>query len=163
MGPTASSHPTPQLAEPPPAGVARPLGSAPLDWPATGRHAGDTARAISTQIVALVREHTGRAPTKAKAIISPDLVVVSLADCLTTAERHVAAAGHSELITHTREALHQGMEAEARRSSKSSRTSRSPPISPLNTTTPTSPSSSSTSPRSYLTPRESGTDAPHLA
>ena len=113
MGPTASSHPTPQLAEPPPAGVARPLGSAPLDWPATGRHAGDTARAISTQIVALVREHTGRAPTKAKAIISPDLVVVSLADCLTTAERHVAAAGHSELITHTREALHQGMEAEA--------------------------------------------------
>lgn len=113
MGPTASSHPTPQLAEPPPAGVARPPGSAPLDWPATGRHAGDTARAISTQIVALVREHTGRAPTKAKAIISPDLVVVSLADCLTTAERHVAAAGHSELITHTREALHQGMEAEA--------------------------------------------------
>ena len=80
MGPTASSHPTPQLAEPPPAGVARPPGSAPLDWPATGRHAGDTARAISTQIVALVREHTGRAPTKAKAIISPDLVVVSLAD-----------------------------------------------------------------------------------
>ena len=113
MGPTASSHPTPQLAEPPPAGAARPPGSAPLDWPATGRHAGDTARAISTQIVALVREHTGRAPTKAKAIISPDLVVVSLADCLTTAERHVAAAGHSELITHTREALHQGMEAEA--------------------------------------------------
>ena len=98
MGPTASSHP---------------LGSAPLDWPATGLPAGDTARAISTRIVALLREHTGRGPTKAKAIISPDLVVVTLADCLTTAERHVAAAGHSDLITHTREALHQGMEAEA--------------------------------------------------
>jgi uncharacterized protein YbcI len=98
MGPTASPQP---------------LGSAPLDWPATSPAAGDTARAISTRIVALLREHTGRGPTKAKAILSPDLVVVTLADCLTTAERHVAAAGDSDLITHTREALHQGMEAEA--------------------------------------------------
>jgi uncharacterized protein YbcI len=113
MGPTASSHPTPQLAERPPAVGARPLGSAPLDWPATSRPDGDTARAIATRIVALLREHTGRGPTKAKAIISADLVVVTLADCLTTAERHVAAAGHSDLIARTREALHQGMEAEA--------------------------------------------------
>jgi uncharacterized protein YbcI len=39
--------------------------------------------------------------------------VVTLADCLTTAERHVAAPGHGKLVAHTREVLHQGMEAEA--------------------------------------------------
>src|SRR5512132_1226393 len=129
MGPTASSHPTPQLAERPPAGGARPLGSAPLDWPATSHPTGDTARAIATRIVALLREHTGRGPTKAKAIISPDLVVITLADCLTTAERHVAAAGHGELVAHTRQTLHQGMEPKPRPSSKSSHTARSPPTS----------------------------------
>ena len=97
----------------PPSSTPRPLGSAPLDWPATSRPDGDTARAIATRIVGLLREHTGRGPTKAKAIISPDLVVITLADCLTTAERHVAAAGYGELIAETRQALHQGMEAEA--------------------------------------------------
>ena len=97
----------------PPSPTPRPLGSAPLDWPATSGPDGDTARALSSRIVALLREQTGRGPTAAKAIISSDLVVITLADCLTTAERHVAAAGHGELVTRTRETLHQGMEAEA--------------------------------------------------
>ena len=51
-------------------------------------------------MVGLLRRHTGWGPTKAKALISSDLVVVTLADCLTTAERRVAAVGHGELVVH---------------------------------------------------------------
>ena len=92
-----------------------PLGSAPLPWngAAERRPTADTAGAISTRVVRLLRKHTGRGPTKAKAIISSDLVVVTLGDCLTTAERNVASAGHGELVEHTRGVLHQAMRAEA--------------------------------------------------
>jgi uncharacterized protein YbcI len=97
---------------------ARPLGSAPLlpDWPADAaeRHLdGHAAGAISTGVVGLLREHTGRGPTKAKTIISSDLVVITLADCLTTAERQLAAAGHGDLVADTRSVLHEGMRAAA--------------------------------------------------
>jgi len=47
---------------------------------------GETACAIATRIVGLLREHAGRGPTKAKCAITPDLVVVTLGDCLTTVE-----------------------------------------------------------------------------
>lgn len=92
-----------------------PLGSAPSPWKQAAEKlpARETAGAISTRVVGLLRKHTGRGPTKAKAIISSDLVVVTLADCLTTAEKRVAAAGHGELVVHTRAMLHDGMRAEA--------------------------------------------------
>lgn len=95
--------------------LADPLGSAPArsPWPAEKDTVGDTAGAISRRVVGLLRRHTGRGPTKAKALISSDLVVVTLADCLTTAERRVAAVGHGELVVHTRGVLHDGMRAEA--------------------------------------------------
>lgn len=94
---------------------ALPLGSAPLPRgeAAEKREAGEIANAISTSVVGLLRRHTGRGPTKAKTIISSDLVVVTLADCLTTAERHVAAAGHGEIVEGMRATLHHGMRAEA--------------------------------------------------
>jgi uncharacterized protein YbcI len=97
---------------------ARPLGSAPLlpDWPADAaeRHPdGHVAGAISTGVVGLLRERTGRGPTKAKTIVSSDLVVITLADCLTTAERQLAGAGHGDLVARTRSVLHEGMRAAA--------------------------------------------------
>ena len=92
-----------------------PLGSAPLPWgeAAEKRAAGETAGAISTEVVRLLRRHTGRGPTKAKTFISSDLVVVTLADCLTTAETEVVAAGHAQLVTRARNVLYDGIRAEA--------------------------------------------------
>ncbi|HEY6777562.1 MAG TPA: Na-translocating system protein MpsC family protein [Thermoleophilaceae bacterium] len=92
-----------------------PLGSAPLrsDWPAEKDPGGDTAGAISTRVVGLLRNRTGRGPTKAKTSISSDLVVITLADCLTPGERQLAAAGHADLVVHTRGVLHQGLRAAA--------------------------------------------------
>ena len=92
-----------------------PLGSAPLlsKEPAEQRLTGDTAGAISTRLVGLLRRHTGRGPTKAKTFISSDLVLVTLSDCLTTAEAQVVAAGHGELAVRTRRVLHDGIRAEA--------------------------------------------------
>ena len=97
---------------------AMPLGSGPLPSTAAPEAAqsnsgGRLAGALATRIVGLLREHTGRGPTKAKALISSDLVVVSLADCLTTGERRLAATGDGELVGRTRDALLRGLGDEA--------------------------------------------------
>lgn len=92
-----------------------PLGSAPLPWgdAAEKRTAGETAGAITTEVVGLLRRHSGRGPTKARTIISSDLVVVTLSDCLTKAETEVAAAGHAQVVTRARSVLYDGIRAEA--------------------------------------------------
>jgi uncharacterized protein YbcI len=63
--------------------------------------------------VRLLRQHTGKGPTKAKTTMLGDLVVVTLADCLTTAEKRLAGDGHTELVMQLRSALQGGMRAEA--------------------------------------------------
>ena len=92
-----------------------PLGSAPLPWhgAAVRFPAGDSAHAIGRRMLALVREHTGGGPTEANAVIAPDLVVVTLTDCLTTAEQELAAAGRGDLALRTRDLLRDGIRAEA--------------------------------------------------
>ncbi len=52
--------------------------------------AGVSASMISTSAVQVVREYTGRGPTKAKTVISEDLVTIVLADTLTRGERTLA-------------------------------------------------------------------------
>jgi uncharacterized protein YbcI len=92
-----------------------PLGSAPLPWgeAVEERAPGESAGEISTRLVDLLRKHTGRGPTKAKTIISSELVVVTLFDCLTRAETEVLAAGHAQHVTRTRRLLYDGIRAEA--------------------------------------------------
>jgi uncharacterized protein YbcI len=92
-----------------------PLGSAPLpsDESAERRPVGEAAGEITTRLIGLVRKQTGRGPTKAKAAVSSDLVLVTLADCLTTTETQVVAAGHGELAVSTRRVLYDGIRAEA--------------------------------------------------
>ncbi len=103
----------PQLA------TASPLGSAPLppDWTdqLADRHPGDgrLAAEITTRIVSLLRRHTGRGPTRAKTGMSADLVVVTLAECLTSAEKRLVDCGHAELVNRARDTIHQCMRAEA--------------------------------------------------
>lgn len=74
---------------------------------------GETEGAISRAIVDLLRGRTGRGPTKATTALSSDLALVTLGDCLTTAERTLASEGHSALATQFRTALHEGMRADA--------------------------------------------------
>jgi uncharacterized protein YbcI len=53
---------------------------------------------ISTSAVQLLHEYTGRGPTKARTVISDDLVTILLADTLTKGERKLADNGHPERV-----------------------------------------------------------------
>lgn len=78
---------------------------APVDPDATVR---SVAAAISNAVVGLMHEYTGRGPTRARTAISPDMITVTLHDCLTKAERTLADNGYAaevlaqrRLIQHT--------------------------------------------------------------
>src|SRR3954453_12368487 len=64
---------------------------------------------ISNAIVGLVREYTGRGPTRARTTISGDLVVCVLADTLTKGELSLVRDGRNELVLTTRKAYQDTM------------------------------------------------------
>jgi uncharacterized protein YbcI len=57
---------------------------------------------ISTAVVQLLHDYTGRGPTKAKTLINDDVVTVLLADTLTRGERRLVEAGHSDRVLQLR-------------------------------------------------------------
>ena len=57
---------------------------------------------ISTAVVQLLHEYTGRGPTKAMTSINEDLVTVLLADTLTKGERKLVDNGLSERVLQLR-------------------------------------------------------------
>jgi uncharacterized protein YbcI len=57
---------------------------------------------ISTAIVQLLHEYTGRGPTKAKTSINEDVVTVLLADTLTKGERKLVDNGLSDRVLQLR-------------------------------------------------------------
>jgi uncharacterized protein YbcI len=57
---------------------------------------------ISTAVVQLLHEYTGRGPTKAKTSIDEDLVTVLLADTLTKGERKLVDNGLSDRVLQLR-------------------------------------------------------------
>ena len=57
---------------------------------------------ISTSIVQLMHEYTGRGPTKAKTVITGDMVTVLLADTLTKGERKLVEKGKSDRVLQLR-------------------------------------------------------------
>jgi uncharacterized protein YbcI len=60
------------------------------------------ASMISTSTVQLVREYTGRGPTKAKTVINDAMVTVLLAETLTKGERKLVEKGQSERVLQLR-------------------------------------------------------------
>ena len=62
-----------------------------------GRH-GPLSAAISTATVQLVREYTGRGPTKAHTTIRDSVVLVMLEDTLTQGEHALVAHGRGDLV-----------------------------------------------------------------
>jgi uncharacterized protein YbcI len=70
----------------------------PTDGPSRDEH-GELAAAISTAVVHVFSEYTGRGPTKARTTIDGTTVVVILQDGMTKAERSLVEAGkHAEVL-----------------------------------------------------------------
>jgi len=70
---------------------------------------GGTSSAISTAVVHVLREYTGRGPTKAKTYINQDMITVVLADVLTKGEHSLVKDGLSGEVLHTRHLYQQTM------------------------------------------------------
>jgi uncharacterized protein YbcI len=82
--------------------------SAKFDTTATG----PAGLAIANHIVRLLREYTGRGPTKARTSFAPDLVTVVVEDVLSKGERSLVRDGKAELVLTTRRAYQQTMRGE---------------------------------------------------
>src|SRR4051794_14450719 len=75
----------------------------------TGTQNGGASSAVSTAVVHLLREYTGRGPTKAKTYIHQDLVTVVLQDTLTKGERSLVGDGKTEAVLGTRQLYQETM------------------------------------------------------
>jgi uncharacterized protein YbcI len=73
---------------------------------------GRVAAAISTEAVQVVRDHTGRGPTKARTTINSDHVTIILADTLTRGERTLVDNGEEDRVLDLRESLQRAMRAD---------------------------------------------------
>jgi uncharacterized protein YbcI len=74
---------------------------------------GELSVAISNGMVRLLRQYTGRGPTKARTTIGRDHVLIMIRDALTTGERTLVEAGYSEDVMHSRRRLQEVMRPEA--------------------------------------------------
>jgi uncharacterized protein YbcI len=72
-------------------------------------HKGSIASAISGAVVQLMREYTGRGPTRARTYISGDLISVVLQDTLTMGERSLVRDGEVDLVLASRSAFQRTM------------------------------------------------------
>jgi len=67
---------------------------------------------ISRDAVQILRDYSGRGPTKARTIIGGDVVTVLVADALTKAERTIADGGDAGAVLDHRHAIQTAMSAE---------------------------------------------------
>ncbi len=77
--------------------------------PTRGRRSGRPRVVISRRAVQILREYTGRGPTKARTVISKDTVAIVLADTLTKGEHSLVGMGEQEHVLHTRRNYQQVM------------------------------------------------------
>lgn len=70
---------------------------------------GSIPAAISSAVVQLMREYTGRGPTKARTYIDEDLITVVLQDTLTMGERSLVRDGETDLVLTSRKAFQRTM------------------------------------------------------
>jgi uncharacterized protein YbcI len=73
------------------------------------RYSGTTAATISTAIVGLLHDYTGRGPTHAHTTFGPDMIVVTLRDCLTAGERTLAQRGLATEVLAMRRSIQHAM------------------------------------------------------
>jgi uncharacterized protein YbcI len=65
--------------------------------------------AIANELGKLIADFTGRGATRSRAFIDQDVVVCVFEDGATRADRHLVAAGKSELVRRQRDALQRAM------------------------------------------------------
>ncbi|MCW3018412.1 MAG: hypothetical protein JWN10_720, partial [Solirubrobacterales bacterium] len=70
---------------------------------------GSMASAISGAVVQLMREYTGRGPTRARTYVNEDLITVVLQDTLTMGERSLVRDGEVDLVLASRKAFQRTM------------------------------------------------------
>jgi uncharacterized protein YbcI len=78
----------------------------------TNTQKGSVASGISGAVVGLMREYTGRGPTRARTYINEDLISVVLQDTLTMGERSLVRDGEIELVLASRSAFQRTMSRE---------------------------------------------------
>jgi uncharacterized protein YbcI len=67
---------------------------------------------LSSLVVRVIHDYTGRGPTKASSSIHGDLVTVLLSDTLTKGERSLVADGRGQLVLDMRKAFQSSMREE---------------------------------------------------
>jgi uncharacterized protein YbcI len=77
------------------------------------RIAGSVAAQVSREMVKLMSRYTGRGPTKARATVNTNLVVVVFEDTLTRGELNLVAAGLGESVIQMRRGFQSLMRDEA--------------------------------------------------
>ena len=70
---------------------------------------GVQAAAISNDAVRVMREYTGRGPTKARTTITPELVTILMADTLTKGENKLVEAGKAARVLEIRHDFQEAM------------------------------------------------------
>ena len=73
---------------------------------------GPLSLAISNTIVGLLREYTGRGPTKARTSIRDNVVVVMLEQTLTKGEQSLVSKGREDKVLEIRHEFHNAMRQE---------------------------------------------------
>jgi len=73
---------------------------------------GTISAEISNGVVGIVREYTGRGPTKARTTITDDLVVVVMGETLLKAEKSLIASGDADTVMTTRRKFQSAMRGE---------------------------------------------------
>jgi len=74
---------------------------------------GELSVALSNGMVQLLRQYTGRGPTRARTTIGRDHVLIMLRDTLTTGEQTLVQAGYAEEVLLTRRRFQEVMRPEA--------------------------------------------------
>jgi uncharacterized protein YbcI len=77
--------------------------------PDTRTQDGSVAADISRGAVRVLREYTGRGPTKARTVINRDTVAIVLGDTLTKGERSLVMMGESDHVLHSRRSYQEVM------------------------------------------------------
>ena len=77
--------------------------------PATRSKDGSVSAEISRRAVQILREYTGRGPTKAQTVLTKDTVAIIFADTLTKGELSLVAMGEEEHVLRTRRSYQQMM------------------------------------------------------
>ena len=71
------------------------------------------ARAISDQLVKLYATYLGRGPTRSRATLTAELVIVTFSETMTRVEQHFVAAGEVEAVQSMRRTFHRATRQQA--------------------------------------------------